>query len=78
MVFKFKKTFLIVSSFLACSGLAYSEDSPQVVSQGGPLGDTSIGDQNLGQPDPNASGASSTTQNTGSNLNDRELLLKLQ
>lgn len=78
MVRKFKKTCLIVSSLLACSGLAYSEDSPQVVSQGGPLGATSIGDQNLGQPDPNASGASSTTQTTGSNLNDRELLLKLQ
>ncbi|QHV80887.1 DUF3573 domain-containing protein [Francisella tularensis subsp. holarctica] len=78
MVSKFKKTCLIVSSLLACSGLAYSEDSPQVVSQGGPLGATSIGDQNLGQPDPNASGASSTTQTTGSNLNDRELLLKLQ
>lgn len=37
MVSKFKKTCLIVSSLLACSGLAYSEDSPQVVSQGGLL-----------------------------------------
>ncbi|APD50015.1 DUF3573 domain-containing protein [Francisella hispaniensis] len=78
MVRKFKKTYLVVSSLLVCCGLAYSEDSPQVVSQGGPLGATSIGDQNLGQPDPNASGSSSTAQTSGTNLNDRELLLKLQ
>ncbi|MDE4940703.1 DUF3573 domain-containing protein, partial [Francisella tularensis subsp. holarctica] len=49
----------------------------QVVSQGVHLGATSIGDQNIGQPDPKASGASSTTQTNGSNLNDRELLIKL-
>ncbi|OEZ33636.1 hypothetical protein AS144_04030 [Francisella endosymbiont of Amblyomma maculatum] len=78
MVRKFKKTCLLVSSLLACSGLASSENSPQVVSQGGPLGATSIGDQTLGQPDPNASAVPSTAQATGSNLNDRELLLKLQ
>lgn len=78
MVRKLKKTCLLVSSLLACSGLASSENSPQVVSQGGPLGATSIGDQTLGQPDPNASAVPSTAQATGSNLNDRELLLKLQ
>ncbi|AXH33594.1 DUF3573 domain-containing protein [Francisella opportunistica] len=78
MVRKFKKTCLLVSSLLACGGFAYSEDSTQVVSQGGPLGATSIGDQTLGQQDPNTSTASSSAQTTGSNLNDRELLLKLQ
>ncbi|MFV9931276.1 MAG: DUF3573 domain-containing protein [Francisella endosymbiont of Hyalomma asiaticum] len=78
MVRKFKKTCLLVSSLLACSGLASSKNSPQVVSQGGPLGATSIGDQTLCQPDPNASAVPSTAQATGSNLNDRELLLKLQ
>ena len=78
MMRKFKKTCLLVSSLLACSGLASSENSRQVVSQGGPIGATSIGDQTLGQPDPNASAVSSTAQATGSNLNDRELLLKLQ
>ncbi|ALB01919.1 membrane protein [Francisella persica ATCC VR-331] len=78
MVHKFKKACLLVSSLLACTGLASSEDFPRVVSQGGPFGATSIGDQTLGQPDPNASAVPSTARATGSNLNDRELLLKLQ
>ena len=77
VVRKLKKTCLLVSSLLACSSLASSEDSPQVVSQGGP-GATSIGDQTVGQLDPNASAVPSTAQATRSNLNDRELLLKLQ
>ncbi|MDE4972319.1 hypothetical protein, partial [Francisella tularensis] len=47
VVSNFKKTCLRVSRLLACSGLAYSEDSHQVVSPRGPLGSTSIGDQNL-------------------------------
>ena len=78
MVRKFKKTCLLVSSLLACSSLVYSENSHKVVSQGCPIGATSIDDQTLCQPDPNANAVPSTAQATGSNLNDRELLLKLQ
>lgn len=72
-----------MGSVLACSGFAYSEDSPEVVSQGGPLGATSIGDQNLGNAKANVGSsnqvqASNTQQSSSSSANERELLLKLQ
>lgn len=59
---------------LACSSFAYSEDSPKVVSQGGPLGAVSIGSQNLTDPITATTVASSASEN----LNEKELLLKLQ
>ena len=71
-----------MGSVLAYSSFAYSEDSPEVVSQGGPLGATSIGDQNLGNAKANAGSSaqtqSSSTQQSSSSTNERELLLKLQ
>ncbi|AIT09267.1 membrane protein [Candidatus Francisella endociliophora] len=83
MVRKLKKTCIVLGSVLACCGYAYSDDSPEVVSQGGPLGATSIGDQNIGSSKTNSK-SSSQTQTTNSNqgneqaANERELLLKLQ
>ncbi|MGQ4005631.1 DUF3573 domain-containing protein [Francisellaceae bacterium CB300] len=74
MVRKFKKTCLFVAGALACSSFAYSEDSPKVVSQGGPLGAVSIGSQNLTDPNTATTPASSAS----ANLNEKELLLKLQ
>ena len=59
---------------LACSSFAYSEDSPKVVSQGGPIGAVSIGSQNLTDPITATTAASSAS----ANLNEKELLLKLQ
>lgn len=73
----------MVSSVLACCSIAYSEDSPEVVSQGGPLGATSIGAQNLGK-DTNTTATDKQTsptnsnQNVNTNADERELLLKLQ
>ena len=61
-----------MSGALACSSLAYSADTPQVVSQGGPLGAVSIGTQNLDNPNTTPA----TTAPTASN--ERDLLLKLQ
>ncbi|WP_407877332.1 DUF3573 domain-containing protein [Francisella sciaenopsi] len=82
MVSKLKKTCMLVGSLLACYGYAYSEDSPQVVSQGGPLGATSIGDQSLGQASQgstnSASGTTNSSQQSSGNINERELLLSLQ
>lgn len=74
---------MLVGSLLACYGYAYSEDSPQVVSQGGPLGATSIGDQSLGQQASqgsanSASSTASSSQQSSGNINERELLLSLQ
>ena len=57
---------------LACSSFAYSEDSPKVVSQGGPLGAVSIGSQTLTDPNTATTPASSAS----ANLNEKELLLK--
>ena len=74
VVRKFKKTCLFVAGALACSSFAYSEDSPKVVSQGGPLGAVSIGSQNLTDPNTATTPASSAS----ANLNEKELLLKLQ
>ncbi|MBK2029411.1 DUF3573 domain-containing protein [Francisella noatunensis] len=83
MVSRLKKTCMLVGSLLACYGYAYSEDSPQVVSQGGPLGATSIGDQSLGQQASqgsanSASSTASSSQQSSGNINERELLLSLQ
>lgn len=86
VVRKLRKSFIVIGSVLVCYGLGYSESSPEVVSQGGPLGATSIGDQNLNNtPTANTSkGANPTaTQPQSSkpgsqNINERELLLKLQ
>ncbi|WP_042519086.1 DUF3573 domain-containing protein [Francisella philomiragia] len=82
VISRLKKTCLLVGSLLACYGYAYSEDSPQVVSQGGPLGATSIGDQSLGQASQSNASQSSTTadssQQSSGNINERELLLSLQ
>lgn len=62
---------------LVCSGFAYSKDSPQVVSQGGPLGAVSIGAQDLS--DLSTAPASATAASSSpTNLNEKELLLKLQ
>jgi len=77
---KLKKSSLFVGGVLLCSSVAYSKESPQVVSQGGPLGAVSIGAQNLSSPsvsgsaNPSSSGANAPT----TALNEKELLLKLQ
>ena len=64
---------------MACYSFAYAADSTQVVSQGGPLGAVSIGAQNLGDPNATpASNASKPTAAAPTNLNEKELLLKLQ
>ncbi|WP_150466667.1 DUF3573 domain-containing protein [Francisella sp. SYW-9] len=82
MTGKFKRSF-ILSSLLLCCGLGYSENSPAVVSQGGPLGAVSIGAQNVN----NATASSGTSKNAGSNasqqsnaqnVNEKEMLLELQ
>ncbi|MEY8766678.1 MULTISPECIES: DUF3573 domain-containing protein [Francisella] len=82
MVGRLKRTCMLVGSLLACYGYAYSEDSPQVVSQGGPLGATSIGDQSLGQSSQNSTSSASTSANasqqSSGSVNERELLLSLQ
>jgi hypothetical protein len=74
---RLKKTCLFVGGALVCSGFAYSKDSPQVVSQGGPLGAVSIGAQDLS--DLSTAPASATAASSSpTNLNEKELLLKLQ
>ncbi|MED7787509.1 DUF3573 domain-containing protein [Francisella sp. 19X1-34] len=82
MARKFKKSF-ILSSLLLCCGLGYSENSPTVVSQGGPLGAVSIGAQNVN--DATASSTTSKTsrskaskQSSAQNVNEKEMLLELQ
>ncbi|MED7819966.1 MULTISPECIES: DUF3573 domain-containing protein [unclassified Francisella] len=89
MVQKLKKSFILISYILICADFGYSESSPDVVSQGGPLGAVSIGDQNINNTSNTSTAndskdASSTTsqspsQNSSSqNINEKELLLKLQ
>lgn len=68
---------------LACGSYAYSEKSPNVVSQGGPLGATSIGDQNIGNAKSKASSSQSSSSSAkqkaaAPSSNERELLMKLQ
>ena len=74
MIRKLKKTCLFVGSALVCSSFTYAANATPVVAQGGPLGAVSIGAQNLG--DPNATPTTNTAAPT--NLNEKELLLKLQ
>ncbi len=77
MIVKLKKTCLFVGVALACSSFAYSKDSMQVVSQGGPLGAVSIGDQDLSNSST-ASAPAKASSSTSTNINEKELLLKLQ
>lgn len=86
MVRKLRKSFIVIGSVLVCYGLGYSESSPEVISQGGPLGATSIGDQNLNNTSTtntskNANSTATQPQSSKSgsqNINEKELLLKLQ
>ncbi|MED7819965.1 MULTISPECIES: DUF3573 domain-containing protein [unclassified Francisella] len=84
MIGKFKKSCILMGSILVCSGFGYSESSPSVVSQGGPLGAVSIGQQNINSTSAastssSATGSQSASQNSSSqNINEKELLLKLQ
>ena len=86
MVRKLRKSFIVIGSVLVCYGLGYSESSPEVVSQGGPLGAISIGDQNLNNTSTtntsksaNLTAAQPQSSKPGSqNINEKELLLKLQ
>ncbi|API86267.1 DUF3573 domain-containing protein [Francisella uliginis] len=86
MVRKLRKSFIVIGSVLVCYGLGYSESSPEVVSQGGPLGATSIGDQNLNNTSTtntsksaNPTATQPQSSKSGSqNINEKELLLKLQ
>ncbi|MED7788890.1 DUF3573 domain-containing protein [Francisella sp. 19X1-34] len=75
MIQKFKKS-LILASVLLSYGLGYSDNSQNVVSQGGPLGATSIGAQNLNN---NSKSTNSASKNQNDEkVNEKELLLKLQ
>lgn len=87
MVKKLRKSFIVIGSVLVCYGFGYSETSPEVVSQGGPLGATSIGDQNINNTsstntsknnNSTASQQLSANQSGTQNINEKELLLKLQ
>jgi hypothetical protein len=86
VVRKLRKSFIVIGSVLVCYGLGYSESSPEVVSQGGPLGATSIGDQNLNNTSTtntsksaNPTATQPQSSKSGSqNINEKELLLKLQ
>ncbi len=84
---KFKKTFILISGMFICFTLGYSEDgSPDVVSQGGPLGATSIGQQDLNnslakktsQAKDSESSQPSSKGSNDQSVNEKELLLKLQ
>ncbi|ASG68605.1 hypothetical protein CDV26_09555 [Francisella halioticida] len=86
MIRKLRKSCILIGSILVGYSSGYSESSPDVVSQGGPLGATSIGDQNLNntsttnttkKTSSKASQSSSSKQGT-QNFNEKELLLKLQ
>ncbi|QIW09561.1 DUF3573 domain-containing protein [Francisella sp. LA112445] len=87
MVKKFKKNFILISGMFICCTLGYSENgSPEVVSQGGPLGATSIGQQDLNtssaptssQAKGSSSSQSSAQDPNAQSVNEKELLLKLQ
>ncbi|AXA34468.1 DUF3573 domain-containing protein [Francisella adeliensis] len=83
MIKRFKKTCLVMGGAVIFTGSAYAEDSPKVVSQGGPFGATSIGDQNLSSSQANTSKASAATAtNTPAKptaqMNEKELLMQLQ
>jgi hypothetical protein len=77
MIRKLKKTCLFVGGALVCSGFVYSKDSPQVVSQGGPLGAVSIGAQDISDSSTAPTSATAASSSP-TNLNEKELLLKLQ
>ncbi|QIW09560.1 DUF3573 domain-containing protein [Francisella sp. LA112445] len=82
MAGKFKKSF-ILSSLLLCCGLGYSENSPTVVSQGGPLGAVSIGAQNVNDASASTgasknAGSKASQQSSAQSLNEKQMLLELQ
>ncbi|QIV94957.1 DUF3573 domain-containing protein [Allofrancisella frigidaquae] len=73
---KLSKTYAIVGGILSCWSFGYSaENSPEVASQGGPLGFTSIGEQDI---DDKSSDSSSATGTNTTNIDERKLLLQLQ
>ncbi|AJC49488.1 DUF3573 domain-containing protein [Allofrancisella guangzhouensis] len=72
---RLRKSCFIIGSVLSGLSFGYSEgNSPEVVSQGGPLGATSIGEQDI----DDKSSRSNSTSTSITNMDERKLLLQLQ
>ncbi|GAB4222066.1 MAG: iron acquisition protein FupA [Francisella sp.] len=72
MVSKFKKTYLIVSSFLFCAGFSYAEDSQPAISKSSDNGSSVVSAEQQSLNNKEISKSQVTS------LDDREMLLKLQ